>query len=103
MKGNMIYNPIAGKGTYCPNVFTTSTQLVDGSALRLPSWGCYSLDGKDIEFTGLQPDIKVLSQFDDKMNGRDPQLDKAIEVILGRLAAPLNPPAVPAGKPAGGK
>jgi tricorn protease len=46
---------------------------------------CYNLDGKDIEFTGLQPDIKVLSQFDDKMNGRDPQLDKAIEVILGKM------------------
>jgi hypothetical protein len=26
----------------------------------------------------------VLNNFDDKMNGRDPQLDKAIEVILGR-------------------
>jgi hypothetical protein len=51
----------------------------------------------------VQPDIKVLNNFDDKMNGRDPQLDKAIEVILGKLAAPLNPPAVPAGKPAGGK
>ena len=82
---------------------TTGTSLVDGSSLRLPSWGCYTLDGKDIEFNGVQPDIKVLNNFDDKMNGRDPQLDKAIEVILGRLAAPLNPPAVPAGKPAGGK
>jgi tricorn protease len=47
--------------------------------------GCYSLDGKDIKFTGVQPDIKVLNQFDDKLNGRDRQLDKAIEVILGRL------------------
>jgi C-terminal processing protease CtpA/Prc len=47
--------------------------------------GCYTLDGKDIEFNGLQPDSKVLNNFDDKMNGRDPQLNKAIEVILGKL------------------
>lgn len=76
---------IVGNETYRWIVFTTGTQLVDGSALRLPSWGCYSLDGKDIEFTGVQPDVKVLNQFDDKLNGMDPQLDKAIEVILGQL------------------
>jgi C-terminal processing protease CtpA/Prc len=99
----MIFNTIVRKGTYCLMELTTGTSLVDGSSLRLPSWGCYTLDGKDIEFNGVQPDIKVLNNFDDKMNGRDPQLDKAIEVILGKLAAPLNPPAVPAGKPAGGK
>jgi C-terminal processing protease CtpA/Prc len=58
---------------------------VDGSALRLPSWGCYTLDGKDIEFAGVQPDVKVLNNFDDKANGRDPQLDKAIELILEQL------------------
>ncbi len=74
-----------GNETYCRIIFTTGTLLVDGSALRLPSWGCYSLDGKDIEFTGVQPDVKVLNQFDDKLNGKDQQLDKAIEVILGQL------------------
>ena len=92
----MKFNTIVRKGTYCLMELTTGTSLVDGSSLRLPSWGCYTLNGKDIEFTGVQPDVKVLNNFDDKMNGRDPQLDKAIEVILGRLAAPLNPPAVPA-------
>jgi C-terminal processing protease CtpA/Prc len=33
----------------------------------------------------VQPDVKVLNQFDDKLNGRDPQLDKAIDVILGAV------------------
>jgi C-terminal processing protease CtpA/Prc len=84
---------IVGNETYRWIIFTTAAGLVDGSSIRLPSWGCYTLDGKDIEFAGVEPDIKVLNSFDDKMSGRDPQLDKAIEVILGRLAAPLNPPA----------
>jgi tricorn protease len=76
---------IVGNETYRWIVFTTGTSLVDGSSLRLPSWGCYTLDGKDIEFAGVQPDVKVLNNFDDKMSGRDPQLDKAIEIILGQL------------------
>jgi C-terminal processing protease CtpA/Prc/Tol biopolymer transport system component len=76
---------IVGNETYRWIIFTTGTSLVDGSSLRLPSWGCYTLDGKDIEFNGVQPDIKVLNNFDDKMNGKDPQLDKAIEVIMGKL------------------
>lgn len=76
---------IVGNETYRWIVFTTGTSLVDGSALRLPSWGCYTLDGKDIEFAGVQPDVKVLNHFDDKANGRDPQLDKAIELILEQL------------------
>ncbi len=76
---------IIGNETYRWIVFTTATSLVDGSSVRLPSWGCYSLDGKDIEFSGVSPDIKVLNEFDDKLNGRDPQLDKAIEVILNQL------------------
>jgi len=76
---------IVGNETYRWIVFTTGTQLVDGSSLRLPSWGCYTLEGKDLEFEGVQPDIKVLNNFDDKVNGRDPQLDKAIEIILNKL------------------
>jgi C-terminal processing protease CtpA/Prc len=76
---------IVGNETYRWIVFTTATQLVDGSTLRLPSWGCFTLEGEDIEFSGVQPDIKVLNNFDDKMNGRDPQLDKAIEIILSQL------------------
>nr|MCU0395787.1 S41 family peptidase [Chitinophagaceae bacterium] len=76
---------IVGNETYRWIIFTTGTSLVDGSSLRLPSWGCYTLDGKDIEFSGVQPDVKVLNQFDDKLQGRDPQLDKAIELILQQI------------------
>jgi C-terminal processing protease CtpA/Prc len=30
---------------------------------------------------GVQPDIKVINTFEDKINGRDPQLDRAIDEI----------------------
>ncbi|MES2773605.1 MAG: S41 family peptidase [Bacteroidota bacterium] len=76
---------IIGNGTYRWIIFTGGVGLVDGSTVRMPSWGCYTLDGKDIETNGVQPDIKVINTWEDKMNGRDPQLDRAIEEILREL------------------
>jgi C-terminal processing protease CtpA/Prc len=76
---------IVGNGTYRWIIFTSGVSLVDGSSVRMPSWGCYTLDGKDLEATGVQPDILVVNGFEDKINGRDPQLDRAIEEILKQL------------------
>jgi len=73
---------IVGNETYHWIIFTSGAGLVDGSFIRLPSWGCYTLDGKDLEATGVQPDIKVINTFEDKINGKDPQLDRAVEEIL---------------------
>ena len=76
---------IVGNGTYRWIIFTTAVSLVDGSSVRLPAYGCYTLDGKDLEMNGVQPDILIINSFDDKLTGRDPQLDKAIEEILKKL------------------
>ena len=76
---------IVGNETYRWIIFTSGIGLVDGSNVRMPAWGCYTLDGKDMEMSGVQPDILIINSFDDKLNGRDPQLDKAIEVILKQL------------------
>jgi Tol biopolymer transport system component/C-terminal processing protease CtpA/Prc len=76
---------IVGNETYRWIIFTSGIGLVDGSSVRMPAWGCYSLEGKDLEKTGVQPDILVINRFDDKLSGRDPQLDKAIEEVLKQL------------------
>ncbi len=76
---------IIGNETYHWIIFTSGTSLVDGSTVRLPSWGCYTLDGNDLEATGVQPDILVVNTFEDKINGRDPQIDRAVEEILKQL------------------
>ena len=76
---------IVGNETYHWIIFTSGAGLVDGSFVRLPSWGCYTLEGKDIEFNGVAPDIRVINTFEDKINGRDPQLDRAIDEILKDL------------------
>ena len=74
-----------GNGTYRWIIFTSGIGLVDVSNVRMPAWGCYSLDGKDLEMSGVQPDILLINSFEDKLNGKDPQLDKAIEEILKQL------------------
>ena len=76
---------IIGTETYRWIIFTSGKGLVDGSFYRLPSWGCYTLDGKNIEKEGVKPDIFVETNFKDRLENRDPQLDKAIEEILKDL------------------
>ena len=78
---------IVGTETYRWIIFTSGVSFVDGSYSRLPAWGCYSLKGEDLEATGVAPDIYVRNTFTDRMYGRDPQLDTAIEEILKELSA----------------
>lgn len=72
---------IIGTETYRWIIFTSGKSLVDGSFYRLPSWGCFTLDGNDIEKNGVSPDIYVNTTFKDRVEGKDPQLDRAIEGI----------------------
>ena len=76
---------IVGTETYRWIIFTSGTALVDGSWTRLPVWGCYDLNGNDLETTGVKPDIYIENTFKDRLEGEDPQLDKAIEIILEQL------------------
>ena len=76
---------IIGTETYRWIIFTSGKGLVDGSFYRLPSWGCYTLDGKDLEKEGVSPDISIPQTFTDRLENKDPQLDTAIEEILKSL------------------
>lgn len=76
---------IVGTETYRWIIFTSSSSLVDGSSCRLPAWGCYTLDGTDLEFSGVKPDIYIRNHFTDIINDKDPQLEKSVEVLLEKL------------------
>ncbi|EEI90994.1 peptidase, S41 family [Sphingobacterium spiritivorum ATCC 33300] len=76
---------IIGTETYRWIIFTSAKGLVDGSMYRVPAWGCYTLDGQDLELTGVSPDIYVKNTFTDRLEGKDPQLEKAIQEILKDL------------------
>ena len=76
---------IVGTETYRWIIFTTSLGLVDGSSYRMPSWGCYTLDGKDLEVEGVAPDVYVGKNFKDRLENKTPQLDRAIDIILKKI------------------
>ena len=76
---------VIGTETYRWIIFTSGKGLVDGSFYRIPAWGCFTLDGKDIEKNGVTPDIYVKTGFTDRLENKDPQLDKAIEEIMKEL------------------
>jgi len=76
---------IIGTDTYHWIIFTSGKGLVDGSLVRLPSWGCFTLDGKNLEHTGVSPDILVKNTFEDRMYDKDPQIIRAVDEILRDL------------------
>ncbi len=76
---------ILGTETYRWIIFTSGRQLVDGSNTRLPAWGCYDLEGNDLEKTGVKPDIYVRTTFGDMQKGIDPQLTKAVAEAMNKL------------------
>ncbi|WP_346317471.1 S41 family peptidase [Chitinophaga sp. YIM B06452] len=73
---------IIGTESYRWIIFTSGKGLVDGSFYRLPSWGCYTLDGKNLEKEGVAPDIYVKTTFTDRLENKDPQLEKAVQEVL---------------------
>ncbi|TZF93087.1 PDZ domain-containing protein [Chryseobacterium panacisoli] len=76
---------IIGQDTYRWIIFTSAKGLVDGSSYRLPSWGTYTLDGQNLEKTGVKPDIYVKNTFMDRLQNNDPQLERAVQEILKDL------------------
>jgi len=60
--------------------------MIDGSGVTAPTFAYYELDGTwGIEGHGVDPDIKVIDDPAQMLNGGDPQLDKAIDLMLEEL------------------
>ena len=82
--------PIVGKRTFGggigPYYFTPS--LIDGGRVQLPNRAAYDPSGTTwgIENMGVAPDFDVEITPADVIAGRDPQLEKAIEVALAQVS-----------------
>ena len=76
---------------------TSSRQFVDGQDMRTPFFTSYSTDGEwIIEGHGVDPDIVVdINPFED-WNGKDAQLDAAINYLKGELKNYKPLPGTPA-------
>ena len=66
---------------------------MDGGSVTAPNLAIWTEEGFIVENVGVAPDIEVEQWPADVIEGRDPQLEKAIEVALKELEK--NPPAEP--------
>jgi len=74
--------------------------FVDGGMATQPGWGHWTPSrGYAMENQGVAPDIEVEITPADRAAGRDPQLDKAIETLSGKLPAKRFVPPRPETQP----
>jgi len=86
--------PLVGKRTWGGLVGTLGfPMLMDGGMVTAPNLAIWTEDGWVVENQGVPPDIEVEQNPADVIAGHDPQLEKAIQVVLEELAK--NPPKKP--------
>ncbi len=89
---------LVGKRTWGGLVGTLGfPELMDGGMVTAPNLAIWTDEGFIVENVGVAPDIEVEQWPADVIEGRDPQLEKAIEVALRELEK--NPPAEPVRPP----
>ena len=87
--------PLVGKRTWGGLVGVLGFPvLMDGGSITAPNLAIFTgEDGYIVENEGVPPDIEVEQTPADVIAGRDPQLEKAIEVVMAELKK--NPPKTP--------
>jgi C-terminal processing protease CtpA/Prc len=78
--GKVVGEPTAGW-----IVFTSDTALIDGTSLRLPSTRIRDMRGQDMEMNPRPVDRFVARPLGEAYQGKDSQLDAAVEELLRDL------------------
>ena len=66
--------------------YTRNPRFIDGSSVTVPSFAYYDKDGTwGIEGHGVDPDIEIIDDPALMVDGGDPQLDAAIELMLNEI------------------
>lgn len=85
---------LVGKKTWGGLVGTLGfPELLDGGYVTAPNVAIWTSDGFIVENVGVSPDIEVEMWPEEVIQGKDPQLEKAVEVALEQLRK--NPPVKP--------
>ena len=77
---------VVGVPTMGAVIGTGSYTLLDGSTIRTPGSGVWTVTGENMENYGVPPDVYVDNTPGDFIKGRDAQLEKAVEVLKEQLA-----------------
>jgi len=76
---------IIGEPTGGGVIGTSSYPLIDGTVVRRPSWGAFTIGREDTDLAPRNPDVFVENLPDDFINGRDPQLIRAVQELIKEL------------------
>jgi len=84
--------PLVGRRTWGGLIgISGSPGLIDGGSVTVPTFGIYSTEGQwMIEGHGVDPDIEVMDDPALTAQGKDPQLDRALQEVMDQLRK--NPP-----------
>jgi len=76
--------PLVGTKTFGKGSVQLPQTLSDGSMLRVTIARWFTPKGRGIHGAGLEPDVPVSLSEADRAAGRDPQLDKAVEILRAK-------------------
>jgi tricorn protease len=93
MFNKMKIGTLVGTKTWGGLVGTWDTPpFIDGGRMVAPRGGFYDTDGKwAVEGVGISPDVLVEQTPKDVIAGRDPQLEKAVEIALKKIPTEFIP------------
>jgi C-terminal processing protease CtpA/Prc len=63
-------------------IWTWESRLIDGTGIRIPAQSVFRKDGTSLENRGEEPDIRIPWSTEDYLAGKDPQLEKAVGILL---------------------
>lgn len=78
---DLSFAKIVGEKTFGKGSVQDLTQLEDGSSVKLTIAKWFTPKGRSIDEAGIEPDIEIELTDEDYNKDRDPQLDKAMELL----------------------
>ncbi len=82
---------VIGVPTMGAVIGTGSYTLLDGSTIRTPGSGVWTVTGQNMENFGVPPDVNVDNTPADFIKGRDAQIEKAIDVLKAEIGKKTTP------------
>lgn len=73
---------LVGEKTYGKGSVQELVKITDDTSLKVTVANWFTPKGVSISLNGLDPDVKVPMTLKDFENKRDPQMDKAVEILL---------------------
>jgi tricorn protease len=87
MRQRSLAEKLVGIATPGYVIWTSGFSLPGGFKARIPGKAVYRMDGSNMENNGEKPDVRVWMTPDEWLAGKDPQLDKALELLQPKPTA----------------